>query len=133
MILTIPERELANYLRRRGLTYKEICYLKWRDFNFDGDKISVPRKFLGFRYKKNIDLKEDNEIYHIAKTLEGKRRCMHVSYFVFYDQFPVTRCKREDPKRYGSPFTPEKMEEMIRGYSVESEERPLLGVKLVRV
>ena len=133
MILTIPEREFANYLKHRGLTYKEIAYLKWRDFDFDTEKISVPRRFLGINYKKVINLKENSEVLHIAKTLEGKRRCLRTYYYVFYDQFPLSRCRREDLRRYGSPFTPEKMEEMIRGYTVPTEAEPLLQLKLTEV
>ena len=133
MILTQIEREFANYLRAKGLTYNEICYLRWRDFNFEGDKIKVKRKILCFKWNKVINLKANREMHHIAKTLEGKGRNLPLHYFVFYAQFPKTSCWRDDIRRYGSPFTPDEMKKMLKGYSDEPEVRPLFGLKLVRV
>ena len=133
MILTQLEREFASYLRAEGLSYNEIAYLKWRDFDFEGDNIKVKRRFLIFNYVKRVNVKRNSEAHHILKTLEAKRRYQPMNYYVFYAQFPIITCRRDDARRYGSPFTPVELQEQLRGYSNEPEVRPLFGLKLVRV
>lgn len=132
MILTINERELASYLKDQGLTYKEIAYLKWRNFSFDGRTLSVPRRIWCISYHKKINLEKDSRIWHIVQTFDEKRRWQN-RYFMFYKQAPIKCCRRDDERRYGSPFTPEEIESMIMGYSEVSDPRSIKSLELARI
>lgn len=132
MILTINERELASYLKDQGLTCKEIAYLKWCNFSFDGRILLVPRRIWMIKYTKKINLESDPRIWHIVQTLDEKRKLCR-KYFMFYKQAPIKCCRRDDERRYGSPFTPAEIEGMIRGYSEVSDPKFVGRLKLARI
>ena len=129
MILTIKERELVNFLRKKGLTWEEITYLKWKNFNFRRDKISVPRRFLFLRYNKTVDFNKDQAALHVLKRLEERKGMNH--YYVFYKKFPMFRGRRDDERRYGSPFTPEEVKAMARGYDIIDYGGKALAIEIV--
>lgn len=131
-MLTTIEIKFANWLRREGLTYEEIAYLKWSNFSFNNDILTIERKFLFVHWKKKINLKKNREIWHLMNTWLGKRRYWY-RYHVFYKSSPVKCARYGNPNRYGSLFTPEEMQQILTEYAEDTQTASLFGYKLVRI
>lgn len=131
-MLTTAELKFAAWLRKEGLTFSEITYLRWSYFSFDNDKITLDRNIWFIHWKKKINLKKDKEIWHLMQTWIGKKKYFS-HYHVFYKSFPVRCTKYDNPRRYGSLFTPEEMQQMVSEYRGDTGVAELLGYKLMRI
>lgn len=124
------ELQLANFLRKEGLTWEEIAYLRWRDFDFDMTSIKVHRSLSVFKITKTVNLRKNKEILHFIKRFNEK--CYRTrNFFIFYKVMPKSVARFADPSRYGEPFRPGEIREKVKTY--RGENRGIFRLRLQRI